>query len=108
MAIAALDQLLEWGVPAIEAYSRHITRHLFDPLAQHGFEADDPDGRAAHLFGLRAPDHLDGDALKAELDRRGIYVSLRGAAIRVSPNVYNTEADVTALRDALLEAARSS
>ncbi len=104
MATAALDQLLEWGVPAIEAYCRHITRDLFDPLAEHGFEADDEDGRAAHIFGLRAPDHLDGAALKADLDRRGIYVSLRGAAIRVSPNVYNTEDDVDALRDALLEA----
>lgn len=105
MAIAALDQLLEWGVPAIEAYCRHITRDLFAPLAEQGFHADDDDGRAAHLFGLRAPDHLDGAVLKAELEGRGIYVSLRGAAIRVSPNVYNTEADLAALRDALLEAA---
>lgn len=105
MAIAALDQLLEWGVPAIEAYCRHITRDLFEPLARHGFQFDDEEGRTAHLFGLRAPDHLDGAFLKAELDRRGIYVSLRGPAIRVSPNVYNTETDVAALRDALIEAA---
>ncbi len=105
MAIAALDQLLEWGPPAIEEYCRHLARHLFEPLAQHGFQVDEEDGRAAHIFGIRAPAHLDTAALKADLDRRSIYVSLRGAAIRVSPNVYNTADDMTALRDALLEAA---
>lgn len=108
MAIAALDQLLDWGVPRIEAYCRHLTRDLFAPLAKHGFEADDEQGRAAHLFGIRSPRGLDIASLKAELDRRRIYVSLRGSAIRVSPNVYNTPADIAALRDALLQTAPSS
>ncbi len=105
MATAALDQLLEWGPAAIEDYCRHLTRDLFERLAERGFQADDEDGRAAHLFGIRAPAHLDTATLKAELDRRAIYVSLRGAAIRVSPNVYNTPADITALGDAIIEAA---
>lgn len=108
MAIAALDQLLEWGVPRIEDYCRRITRDLFEPLGRHGFEADAEEGRAAHLFGLRAPDGLDIATLKDELDRRRVHVSLRGAAIRVSPNVYNTGADIDALRDALLEAAMAA
>lgn len=105
MAIAALDQLLEWTVPAIESYCRHLTRDLFDPLAAHGFQADDRDGRAPHLFGLRAPAAVDLDSLQADLDRRKVHVSLRGPAIRVSPNVYNDESDIVALRDALLDAA---
>lgn len=105
MVIAALDQLLEWTVPAIERYCRDLTRDLFDPLAAHGFQADDPDGRAPHLFGLRAPPGIDLDRLQADLDRRKVHVSLRGPAIRVSPNVYNDESDIAALRDALLDAA---
>jgi selenocysteine lyase/cysteine desulfurase len=108
MAIAAMDQILEWSVPAIQAYCRHITRDLFDPVAEHGFQADDLDGRAAHLFGLRAPPGLDIARLKEELERRRVYVSLRGAAIRVAPNVYNTEDDVSALRDALIDVTRAS
>ncbi|NIP79977.1 MAG: aminotransferase class V-fold PLP-dependent enzyme, partial [Gemmatimonadetes bacterium] len=59
MAIAALDQLLEWDVARIEAYCRRITEDLFGPLVERGFQADDPDGRAAHLFGLRAPAGMD-------------------------------------------------
>ena len=105
MAIAALEKLLEWGVPEIEAYCRRLTANLFDALAEYGYEADDEEGRAAHLFGLRAPAGLDNAALKTELDRRRIYVSLRGSAVRVSPNVYNTDADIAALQDALAETA---
>ncbi|MGK7311537.1 MAG: aminotransferase class V-fold PLP-dependent enzyme [Candidatus Longimicrobiales bacterium M2_2A_002] len=105
MAIAALEQLLDWGVAEIEAYCRRLTAGLFDTLAGYGYQADEEQGRAAHLFGLRAPDGLDNTALKAELDRRSIYVSLRGSAIRVSPNVYNTLADIQALQAALAETA---
>jgi selenocysteine lyase/cysteine desulfurase len=108
MAIAALRQLLEWGTDGIEAYCRHLTAELFDDLAGLGFEADEEQGRAAHIFGLRAPPGLDNAALKAELDRRRIYVSLRGAAVRVSPNVYNTAADIGALKAALLETVSST
>jgi selenocysteine lyase/cysteine desulfurase len=106
MAIAALDQILEWTVPAIEDYCRRIAGDFFEPLAEHGFEADHDDGRAAHLFGLRAPASLDLAALNQELDRRRIFVSLRGSAIRVSPNVYNTPSDLLALRSALLDSTR--
>jgi selenocysteine lyase/cysteine desulfurase len=106
MAIAALRQLLDWGIPEIEAYCRSLTADLFAALPEAGFEVDEEEGRAAHIFGLRATRALDNAALKAELERRRIYVSLRGSAVRVSPNVYNTAEDVEALKGALLETAR--
>lgn len=105
MAIAAMEQLLEWGVSEIETYCRRLTVGLFEDLAGLGFDADEEDGRAPHLFGLRAPGRLDNAALKAELERRRIYVSLRGSAVRVSPNVYNTPEDIQALKTALMETA---
>ena len=48
---------------------------------------------------------FDREALKAELEARQIFVSLRGSALRVSPHVYNDESDVGALIEALQEAA---
>jgi selenocysteine lyase/cysteine desulfurase len=107
MAIAAMDQILGWGVREIEAYCRVLTRELFEPLERAGFEADHPGGRGAHLFGLQAPAGVNIGALQEALERRRVFVSLRGAAIRVSPNVYNTPDDIVALRSALLEAARA-
>jgi selenocysteine lyase/cysteine desulfurase len=105
MAIAAMEQLLDWDVSEIAAYCRRLTAGLFEDLAGLGFEADEEAGRAAHLFGLRASAGLDNAVLKAELERRSIYVSLRGSAVRVSPNVYNTPEDIDALRTALAETA---
>lgn len=104
MAIAAMDRLLEWGPARIEAYCRDLTVELFDPIRELGFRTDDDQGRAAHLFGLRTPPGLATSTLAAELERRRIHVSLRGTAVRVSPNVYNGAEDVDALRAALTEA----
>lgn len=105
MAIAALDQLHAWGVDAIAAHCRAVTRGLFEPLRAAGYALDDEAGRAPHLFGLRVPRGLDPATLREELDRRRVLVSLRGSAVRVSPHVYNDESDVAALRTALLDAA---
>jgi len=41
------------------------------------------------------------DQLTASLSKRQVSVSVRGDAVRVSPNVYNDEADMAALLDAL-------
>jgi selenocysteine lyase/cysteine desulfurase len=107
MAIAALEQILAWGVEEIEEYSRRITADFFRATASLGFEADDDEGRAAHLFGLRTPAGLDTAELKAGLEQRRIYVSLRGAAVRVSAHIYNTTDDLAALADALADAPRA-
>ena len=51
------------------------------------------------------PEGLELEALKAELEARQIFVSLRGSALRVSPHVYNDESDIGALIEALQGAA---
>ncbi len=50
------------------------------------------------------PPGLELGALKQALEERRIHVSLRGSAMRVSPHLYNDEADV----DALIEALRAA
>lgn len=90
MLIAALEQVLEWGVDRIDAYCRALSGQFFPG--------------AGHLFGLRLPTEADPDQVKAHLQKRNVFVSVRGRAIRVSPYLYNDAADLEALRDALLEA----
>lgn len=101
MLVAALDQLLAWGVPAIQDYCRELTRGLLERAASYGFTAEDEAWRASHLFGLRAPDGLDLERIAGALAERNVSVSVRGSSLRVSPHVYNDEADVAALEDAL-------
>ena len=47
------------------------------------------------------PDGIDLAALKATLAERNVSASLRGSALRLSPNVYNDDVDVRVLFEVL-------
>ncbi len=105
MLEASLDLLLDWTPEAVQAYCRELASPLIEASISLGFSVEQDEWRADHLFGLRMPEGLDLDALKAELEARSIHASLRGSALRVSPHVYNDENDVGALIEALEGAA---
>ncbi len=97
----ALGQLLDWGIEEIQEYGRVLGAPLIEHFLQKGAPVDDESHRAHHLMGLQLPDGTNGEALVSELQARNVYVSLRGNNIRISINVFNTEADVNELIDAL-------
>ncbi len=101
MLLASLDLILEWTPEAIRDYCRRLSETLIREAVALGFSIEEDQWRAAHLFGLRMPEGIDLGGLKAELEARKIFVSLRGSALRVSPHLYNDEADVAALVEAL-------
>jgi selenocysteine lyase/cysteine desulfurase len=101
MLIAALEQLLEWGVANIQEYCRALTRDLIHEACGLGFTVEAEEARAAHLFGLRLPRGLDPDTLAEASRERNVFVSVRGSALRISPHVYNDARDVDALLDVL-------
>ena len=101
MLIAALEQVLAWGPDAVQDYTRELTRELLGEARALGWTVEDEPWRGAHLFGLRAPAGADPARLQAALRERRIAVSLRGDAVRVAPNVYNTPDDCAALAEAL-------
>jgi len=101
MFIAALEQLLDWGVENIQAYCRGLTRGLIDEIVgERDPDAPEPVG---HLFGLHVPAGVDPEALRERLSARKVFVSVRGDAIRVSPHIYNDASDIEALRAVLAE-----
>lgn len=104
MLIAALEQILAWGPEHIQAYCARLTAPFVEQARDAGFAVQEA-GRASHLFGLRLPAGLSMDQVRAVLDSRRVSVSVRGDALRVSPHVYNDEADITALLQALRAAA---
>ena len=71
-------------------------------LREYGFWIEDDTYRGDHLFGVRLPKEINIDSVKSQLSKRNIFVSFRGDAIRVSPNVYNTEEDMHRLASALI------
>jgi len=94
MMLAALKQINRWHVEQIQGYCSSITEKSIETLIEKGFWVEDKAFRGSHLFGIRTPKDLDTEKLKAALTSKKIYVSFRGDAMRVSPNVYNNEEDM--------------
>jgi selenocysteine lyase/cysteine desulfurase len=106
IAEASLKLILEWGPERVQAYCAQLTAAFLDEVAGLGYSVEAPAWRAAHLFGLRMPERVDLHALRDALALSNVSVSLRGSALRLSPNVYNDEVDVGALLEVLRTAAR--
>lgn len=102
MLQAALETLQNWTVEAIQDYCTQLIGDSIEKLQSHGFRIEDEAYRASHLWGIRLPKAMNPGALKAELEKRKIMVSVRGDAVRVSPNVYNTPDEMNALTEALI------
>lgn len=97
MLSEAIRQLLEWTPRAIQEYCKSITKNAVKILQNQGCFVEDHQYRAHHLFGIYLPKGQDIQQLKKVISKKNIFVSYRGKAIRVSPNVYNTKEQMEAL-----------
>jgi selenocysteine lyase/cysteine desulfurase len=102
-AIAALEQIKEWGVPRIAESLSVINDAVAHHLLQHGFEVPDDKDRSPHMFGARLPSAYQGD-LVGFLRKRNIYISQRGNSVRFAPHLHITNQDIKHLLDAIDEA----
>ncbi len=100
MAVAALRQLLDWGVAETQATLRTITDEIAGRARDQDLLVAADDERAAHYVGVRFPDGPPED-LVARLADQNVYVSQRSDCIRVTPHLYNNENDVDRLFAAL-------
>jgi selenocysteine lyase/cysteine desulfurase len=97
MFIAALEQILDWGVSEISAYVARLRDELFASPRLAGLGVDVGEAGSAHLFGLRLPPDRDPERVRAGLAASGVHVSVRGRVVRVAPHVYNDTEDLEAL-----------
>jgi len=104
IAKASLELLLEWRPERIQAYCRDLTSGLLDEARGLGYSVEADKWRGHHLFGLRMPASVDLSKLRDDLASRNVSASLRGSALRLSPNVYNDETDVGVLAEVLKRA----
>lgn len=92
-----LTQLNAWGPENIEQYCSRLIEPLLDFLGSTSISRESDPYFSSHLFGLQLPAGLDLQQLKETLATEQIFVSLRGDYLRVSVNVFNDEADISAL-----------
>jgi len=99
-ASAAMAQILAWGIENIAETLRAKTDQIATALSGNDILPVARHLRAPHYLGLRFAVGIP-DGLLAELTEKNIFVSVRGPAMRVTPHLYTTEADISRLIDAL-------
>jgi selenocysteine lyase/cysteine desulfurase len=96
MAVAALEQLLAWGVDRIAATLALVTADLTERAAALGLDVPAAEARGPHLLGLQLPGAARDRILPA-LAEANCFAALRGEALRIAPHLHITPADVDRL-----------
>ena len=100
MAIAALSQLLKWGVPNIAAALTGVTTEIAARAIDLGLGVLPETQRGPHMLGLRLPEAVRQQIVPA-LAERNCFAAVRGGSLRVAPHLHTTAADVECLFAAL-------
>ncbi len=93
MASIGMELVAGWGSDAIVERLQFLTDRLADGLRNSGVLVSDKRVRAPHILSLQFPGGMPED-LVARLAAENVYVTPRLGRLRVSPHVYNDEADI--------------
>ncbi|PHR94484.1 MAG: aminotransferase [Robiginitomaculum sp.] len=99
-ASAALSQLLDWGVENISETLGARNSIVADRARGMGLSVVSDGLRSPHYLGIGFPSGMP-EGLPEILAVENIFVSVRGDAVRVTPHLYNTDADIERLFDVL-------
>ncbi|MDX1401098.1 MAG: aminotransferase class V-fold PLP-dependent enzyme, partial [Kiloniellales bacterium] len=100
MAQAGLKQVARWGQKDIAATLRPLTARLAEGARELSLDTLAPELRAPHFLGFRFENKPESALVKA-LEAEGVYVSIRGKTLRVSPYLYNDGEDIERFLGAL-------
>ena len=102
MAIAALQQVLAWGVERIQQTLSLLTEKIAPLAADIDYAVLPREQRSAHMIGIR---HARGipAGLPQLLHEANVFVSVRGDSIRIAPYLYNDAGDIERLFAVLRE-----
>ncbi|HET9255735.1 MAG TPA: aminotransferase class V-fold PLP-dependent enzyme [Pseudonocardiaceae bacterium] len=100
MAIAALEQLRAWRVPAVGAALAELNQTIARRVSELGFTPLPPGHRAGHILGVRVPEELRSRVVPA-LAAANCFAAVRGSSLRIAPHLHVTGSDVERLIGAL-------
>jgi selenocysteine lyase/cysteine desulfurase len=103
MSVAALTQVLEWGVPRIAAGIGGLTSRIASEATALGCTTPSEADRVRHIVGVKLPRGVP-TGLTERLAESRTFVSVRGDSIRVAPHLYNDERDVERFIEVLRQA----
>jgi selenocysteine lyase/cysteine desulfurase len=103
MAIAALEQILEWEVPRIAATIAQRTSEIARRVAGLGLDPMPDEQRGPHLLGVGLPEQAR-DRAHSALEEANCFVAVRGSSLRIAPHLHTTDEDVARLCEGLAQA----
>ncbi len=92
MASIGMEMMAEWGAPAVAQRLLMLTERIADGLRGLGVGVPERGFRAPHILSLGFQDGMPTGLIEG-LATEGIYVAARLGRMRISPHVYNDEAD---------------
>jgi len=93
MAAIGMEMMAQWGRPAIRERLAMLTARLAGGLRDLGIAIPDARVRAPHILSLGFAKGMP-DELVAQLAEERVYAAPRLGRLRISPHVYNDEADI--------------
>jgi selenocysteine lyase/cysteine desulfurase len=102
MAVESMMLLREVTVSEIYTHVSGLVAELNESLLALGYLLPAPHFLAGHMLGARHRNWPDMSPLVKRLKERGVFVSARGSALRVSPHLYNDREDILRFLEALV------
>jgi selenocysteine lyase/cysteine desulfurase len=92
MASIGMEMMAEWGATAIAQRLLMLTERIAEGVRGTGVGVPECHLRAPHILSLSFRDGMPTGLIEG-LATEGIYVAARLGRMRISPHVYNDEAD---------------
>ena len=93
MAAVGIEMMTAWGVDAVAQRLAMLTERLAAGLADLDVGISEPRVRSPHILTLGFADGMPAGLIEA-LAAQNVYAAPRVGRLRISPHVYNDEADV--------------
>ena len=96
-----LEQLNKWGIANINKYCNLLYNELKELCQNMDINFVDKNDSSQHLFSLGISKKTNSKELKEKLEKKNVFVSLRGEFLRVSLNVFNDSNDLKKLVESI-------
>ena len=106
MASIGMEMMADWGASAVARRLAMLTARIADGARETGVNMPDPLLRAPHILSLGFRDGMP-QGLVEGLASEGIHVAARLGRLRISPHIFNDEADADRFVAALARRVRS-
>ena len=92
MASIGMEMMADWGAAAVVQRLAMLTERIADGVRGIGVSVPEPRVRAPHILSLAFKDGMPAGLVEG-LASEGVYVAARLGRMRISPHVFNDEAD---------------